>query len=74
MPQTKFNSTNVYRWFKQQGDKERSPKDRPYLTEDQKSCDSKFMENVMPEVGKPTIGLMKIHPSFYIFTMQEVMA
>ena len=32
----KLNAFNVYRWFKQYGGKEKSPKEKPYLTEDQK--------------------------------------
>ena len=35
-PQTKFNTMNLYRWFKQQGSKEKSPMEKPYLAEDQK--------------------------------------
>ena len=35
-PITKFNKTNLWRWFKGQGGNERSPKEKPYLTEDQK--------------------------------------
>ena len=31
-----FNTMNLYRWFKQQGGKEKSPMEKPYLTEDQK--------------------------------------
>ena len=35
-PETKFNTTNLWRWFKAQGGQEKSPKEKPYLTEDQK--------------------------------------
>ena len=35
-PPTKFNTTNVWRWFRQNGGKEKSPLEKPYLTDDQK--------------------------------------
>ena len=35
-PLTKFNKWNLWRWFKQQGGAEKSPREKPYLTDDQK--------------------------------------
>ena len=43
--QTKFNMCNVWRWFKQQGGKEKSPREKPYLTEDQKNERKKWCED-----------------------------
>ena len=34
--QTKFSKKNMWRWFKHQGGKEKHPKEKPYLTQDQK--------------------------------------
>ena len=34
-PITKFNKSSIWRWFKGQGGNERSPKEKPYLMEDQ---------------------------------------
>ena len=48
-PQTKSNTTTVWCWFKQQGDKEKSPKEKPYPTENQKKecrkwCDDEKLQ------------------------------
>ena len=33
---TKFNKNNLWRWLKKQGGIEKSPKEKPHLTPDQK--------------------------------------
>ena len=36
LPNTKFNTSNLYRWFNLLGGKQKSPIEKPYLTPDQK--------------------------------------
>ena len=32
----RYNKTSIFRWFKLQGGKDKSPKEKPFLTQDQK--------------------------------------
>ena len=41
---TKFNRMNLYRWFAQEGGKLKSPKEKPYLTDDQKQNRKEWCE------------------------------
>lgn len=68
-PLTRFNATNLYRWFKTQGGKERSPKEKPYLTEDQKSERKKWCQEqkkLMQEKGKRFYACFLDEKWFYI--------
>lgn len=54
-PATRYNTTNVWRWFKQQGGKEKSPMEKPFLTEDQKQKRKEWcveQKNLMQEKGE----------------------
>ena len=68
-PLTKFNTTNLYRWFKTQGGTEKSPKEKPYLTEDQKRERKKWCEEqkkLMQEKGKRFYACFLDEKWFYI--------
>ena len=44
-PSTNFNTMNLFRWFHQQGGKDKSPIEKPYLTEDQKKERKKWCQD-----------------------------
>ena len=52
LPLTKFNQNNGMCWVKQQGDKEKSPKEKPFLTEDQKQACKKWCEDEKARLAK----------------------
>ena len=69
LPLTKFNQKNVMRWFKQQGGKEKSPKEKPFLTEDQKKARKKWCEDEkarMTEAGKEFYACFLDEKWFYV--------
>ena len=73
-PLTRFNATNLYRWFKTQGGKERSPKEKPYLTEDQKSERKKWCQEqkkLMQEKGKRFYACFLDEKWFYITSRRQ---
>ena len=49
---TKFNSNNVRLWFKAKGGKEKSPLEKPYLTEDQKKERKKWCEDEKARIAQ----------------------
>ena len=68
-PETKFNSTNLYRWFKKSGGEDKSPKEKPYLTEDQKRERKQWCEDVkklMAERGNNFYACFLDEKWFYI--------
>ena len=67
--QTTFNLVNIYRWFKQQQGKEKSPKEQPYLTDDQRKvvpmngrtkCHQPQLGGGTPTCAPPKVGTMPI--------------
>ena len=38
----RYNKTSIFRWFKSQGGKDKSPKEKPFLTADQKREQKKW--------------------------------
>ena len=43
-PGTSFNASKLYRWFKANKGQEKLPKEKPYLTEDQKKERKRWCE------------------------------
>ena len=69
MPQTKFNSMNVWCWFRQQGGKEKSPKEKPFLTPDQKKAHKFWCEEEkarMANLGKDFYACLLDEKWFYV--------
>ena len=65
----KFNTTNVYRWFKQLDGKEKSPKEKPALTPDMKRERIKWcndMKDLIEELGDKFYACFLDEKWFYI--------
>ena len=61
-------------WFKQQGNKEKSPKEKPFLTEDQKKAQKKWCEGKkarLAEAGKEFYACFLDEKWFYITSRRK---
>ena len=48
----RYNKSSLYRWFKSQGGKDKSPKEKPFLTQDQKRDQKKWCEEEKQQIAE----------------------